>query len=272
MYLRVLAERFKGWSRYPHRMWLNGLLFQHSPPYGPQISSIGVAVLGSHWPKKSLTVNMTSSYELFSWWTFQTTSVSIYLSISLSLSLSLLPNAPLWSTLLFHFLTLSLLKIFFCPLPHTLEVWDSVRRCVAVSLFQLLFSNFSFRFFFFFCFFFCSSPSSFWNQHFYNSFLIAFHILIYHQQPRSLHHTKAHLTMKPSHHRTHQSLYPTRKNWPLKQKCAQSNKASARLTGHQALKSCETSHYFQFSVNFSCCLSLREPTHKKKDTQVCWER
>ena len=40
-------------------------IFQRSLPRGPLISSIGVAVLGPHWLKKSPTADMTSDYEFF---------------------------------------------------------------------------------------------------------------------------------------------------------------------------------------------------------------
>ena len=46
-------------------------ILQHNFPCSPHTPSVDVAVFGFHWSKKSSTVDMTPSYELFSQWNFQ---------------------------------------------------------------------------------------------------------------------------------------------------------------------------------------------------------
>ena len=55
---------FIGWPTYSHGMWPNEVYFKHYPPSSPH-TSISATVFGSHWPKKSSTVDM-SSYKFFS--------------------------------------------------------------------------------------------------------------------------------------------------------------------------------------------------------------
>ena len=70
IYIRGSAEKFIGWPKYSHGMWPNeNHFFNIVPPSGLQTPSIGVAVLGFHWSKKSSTADVMSTCELFNRWT-----------------------------------------------------------------------------------------------------------------------------------------------------------------------------------------------------------